>query len=527
MKQASSLINRMKQSKQLVDGKKSAIFNPDIDIQIYKPRRGKHIFDVVPYYAGKFDTQVKPGVETYTYYYKSHRIGVNKTEVICPRLYGNPCPQCEELDSMNYDDNPDYFKDYGAKNRGLYNIIVLNSREEKAKGIQVFDQPHFFFEEKILSQACEPSLDGGPDKWIDFADIKNGKTIQLEIAEGGKFDQWLGHKFRDRQYPLDKSLRDKAFKLDEIVIFKTYDEIRELMDSGVSGGSYNGSQVSNQASQPNHNKLNFSEIISAINDQVSDNDELEDLVNFYDLDDIGFPGINFNNDFEVERKRLIQFLESKESKPDHYKTEGGTLHIDAEALKTKLRDVKGFSDLLDLIADCDFESYGFEAIDPDKPFLQEKQRLRKWIKDNVGRNKENQTTTRSNSASDRSGNQTDGNNNSINPARALSEINQCKKIEDLKLLIAENGIDFDVDSSEKFIKEKVRLRNYLKDQIKNEPEKNKTLTVEDIKAMDWNDLTELIDDRFEGLIDYEDYDPDEDIDTLREDIIAIYDDVPF
>lgn len=372
VKQSSSLIDRIRKSQASLRGRKSKIFRDDIDFEIYRPKAGKHIIDIIPYKAGENDNVVDPGDDTYTFAYISHRIGVNNgIEVICPGMYDKPCPVCEMVNGMDWDTEEDLIKQYKAKKRNLYNVVVHTSKEEKAKGIQVFDVPNFYFESQIVEIAIVAARDGEDETIIDFAHTKKGKSIRWTIKAGKPFDEWKGYAFLDRNYKIDKEIVRQAYCLDELVVIKSYDEIKKILD----GHLEEESQEENITQQKEDKKINFSEILRKLAD-IEDLEELEDLVDDYDLEDHGFKGVDSDNSFEEEKAKLKSFL-NKDSKPDDVEAGG----FPKDEILAKIKEAEDNDDLIDIVDDYDLEDHGFEEIDEDKDFKDEKKRLRKWTKD--------------------------------------------------------------------------------------------------------------------------------------------------
>lgn len=424
-RQSTSLIDRIRKSQASLKGKRSKIFKDDVDIEIYRPKAGKHIIDVIPYAAGDNDVVSSQGEETYTFAYESHRIGANNgVEVICPGMFDKPCPVCEMVSSMDWDTEEDLIRQYKSRKRNLYNVIVHTSKEEKAKGIQVFDAANFYFESQIVEIAVVAARDGEEETIIDFAHPKKGKSIRWTIKSGNPFDEWKGHAFLDRNYKIDKDILRQAYCLDELIVIKSYNEIKKILDGVLE-------EENNSTSKEEEENINFSEIIRKLED-VEDMEELIDLVDDYDLDEHDFEGIDEDNPFEEEKAKLNAYLGND--------TKSFSTNIfDKEEVLAELKEVKDFK------------------------------ALRKFIK-------------------------------------------------------LYDEIDFSIDKENKFLKEKSKLRKYIKGLEINKPE---IINSDDLVDMSFEELIEIAQtDQFADRLDIEDY-TEEDIEELVDDLKDIIDDIPF
>lgn len=227
-------------------GKKDwkGIFKPNLEgVSYWRPGKGQHMIDIVPYIAGKYDPdqETSAGDETYVLDLWVHKgIGPSgSSSYICPsKNYGKPCPICEDLaerfndESIPEDERKKYWKDNRAIRTVVYNVIVRDSAEEEEKGIQVLVGAHYHFEKNFIAQAKIPSR-SGEDRFILFFDTVEGQTICFNRTGIGATDTgYDGFKFIDREdadgepYEIEEELIEKANPLDELIHRASYDEIK-------------------------------------------------------------------------------------------------------------------------------------------------------------------------------------------------------------------------------------------------------------------------------------------------------------
>lgn len=207
-------------------GRFVTFFKSDVELQFWRPGKGVHIIDILPYVSGSHDPDLKKGKPTYNLDLLVHQnIGVSNGKYICPIQYGKDCPICEHQRSLkdveDYDE--DLYKSLFPTRRSVYNVLVYDNDEEENKGVQVWDVAHFYMEKKILSL----TKDARTGETINFAlPDKNGKSIQFEIiTKKDNPPEYLGHRFVDRDYTISKEDQQSVHCLDELIVLKDYDEL--------------------------------------------------------------------------------------------------------------------------------------------------------------------------------------------------------------------------------------------------------------------------------------------------------------
>jgi len=226
------LLERMKkgQKKGASDYERTSIFKAGLDAEFWAPKEGEqHWFDIIPYIAGPNDPDVEEGEETYCFQPYIHRgIGPNERDVIClAKTYGKKCAICDHVKKMIADEeDEDEIKALQVQRnpRAIYNVHVLDSKEEQKKGAQIFNASHFTIESHLLELANRPTRPGSKqiDPFIYYpAADETGKTISFKRKS--KFE-FIAHNFEDRDYALDKKLLKNAHILDECIYIPTYEE---------------------------------------------------------------------------------------------------------------------------------------------------------------------------------------------------------------------------------------------------------------------------------------------------------------
>lgn len=234
------MAERTKESSERKDdsGKFRNIFKTVEGLELWKPKSGSHIIDIIPYITGGNDPHLPKDEPAYVLDLWVHRmVGVNEDSVICPaRNYDQPCPICEHQAELrkaeDYDE--ELVKSLSPKRRVVYNIICYDTKEEEEKGVQVFEVAHWFMEENLLPLTTSQRT----GETIAFADPDNGKSISFEIEDSNFKDKqtgqsvkslkYKGHRFEDRNYKISDEDLDDAFCLDDIIEVLPYDEIYKM-----------------------------------------------------------------------------------------------------------------------------------------------------------------------------------------------------------------------------------------------------------------------------------------------------------
>jgi hypothetical protein len=221
-------------------------------LEEWRPKKGEHIIDIIPFIAGSQHPHVQEGsfcynIDVWVY----ERVGVNNDAFVVPsRNFKKPDPIAEYISSHNLDKVQ--YNRVRPKRKCIYLVWVHDTPEEERKGAQIWYVPHFFFEDKIDELSKIPRGGGV----VNFAciDDKDGKQIAFNIKADGSFTDdtgkqrdsinYVGHQFLQRQGPIPDWVLDQVdhLKLDELIkMHPTYEEIYE---------SFYAKKISNQNDQP-------------------------------------------------------------------------------------------------------------------------------------------------------------------------------------------------------------------------------------------------------------------------------------
>jgi hypothetical protein len=307
--QGDGLKKRIKTSQQKSKGRRSNIFPDNKHIDLWFPKDGPHIVDIIPYLAGKSDPATDEGSPTYTFEYQAHtRVGPANKTYICPTMYNKPCPICEHRQRLR-DKDDERYKRYFPKTRNLYNIVCHDDKQESRRGVQVWDVPWFYFEKHLMAISRKPSRDGSEDVTINFAHPENGKSITFSIEPPKSKDDYasyVGHAFDDRNYNIDDKLLDQCITLDEIVVIASYEEIRDAF-YGEDAKEHPDNQRDNDGE--GDNTVDYASLLEELED-IDEIDELEDFVDDNSLEDSDF---DEDGDFNTEKSKVKKYLK-KQSK---------------------------------------------------------------------------------------------------------------------------------------------------------------------------------------------------------------------
>jgi len=242
-KMMEQLIKRTQESYDRKDGDAtSKYFLPDSELPFWKcttTKEDPHIIDIIPFYAGdRFPTELNrrnPVLkDDYVYVlevFVHSGIGPAKEMILCPlKNYGKPCPVCEEIDIQIKEGREwEEYSDIAPKRRCVYNIICYDSDKEEKKGIQIWEVSHKYSEKPFQSLAKNPR-EGGI---IPFAALQKdaGMSISFEVA-GDTYKTISGHKFLPRNYDIPRNISDDAYALDQHLLLRDYDYIKEKLQGG-------------------------------------------------------------------------------------------------------------------------------------------------------------------------------------------------------------------------------------------------------------------------------------------------------
>jgi len=204
-------------------------------INFWSPGDGQHMFDIIPYIAGPNDPNCKEGEGTYLLELFVHQnCGVKEGIKICLlETYGKKCPVCEDRIRRQRAGGEEGSEKIiklltpSRYPRTIYNVICYDTRQEEAKGIQVFHTSFYLLEmylREMAKRAIRPG-DRNVDPLVPFMDIEKGKTIVFKKEGERDKTKFIGIRFEDRDYDLDPNLISQAPQLDTLIDIPSYEDI--------------------------------------------------------------------------------------------------------------------------------------------------------------------------------------------------------------------------------------------------------------------------------------------------------------
>jgi len=212
-------------------GYENTAFEIPEDKELFALKSEKSVkLDIIPYEVGEDNPYADPGTLHYERTYFVHRsIGVDETAYVClSKTCGEKCPICEFRSKLakDPDADEDLIKDLAPKERQLFNVIDTKNR---SKGVQIWEISFHLFGKQLDREIRESDED---DKYEKFAELEDGFTLKLGIEEGhsGKAS-WFGVvsvNFKPRKEDYDEDILEETTCLDDILIIKDYDELKEI-----------------------------------------------------------------------------------------------------------------------------------------------------------------------------------------------------------------------------------------------------------------------------------------------------------
>jgi hypothetical protein len=212
------------QGKQVLDYAKIGGWKKEL---IFKPKAGMNHIDIIPYIVAtdKHPNHVRPGYPDYLLDIYVHRfVGASKSTFLClQQMYGKPCPICEERERMKNDPTlpEDEYKKLFPKRRTIYNVINTELPERDQK-VQLFEEVYSWFEGAMLEVVKLKN------EYL-FWDIEDGKGIEFMLTEKKTpqgTNNTYGQFLFEKRPAYKESIYEKAYKLDELLIIPTYEEVR-------------------------------------------------------------------------------------------------------------------------------------------------------------------------------------------------------------------------------------------------------------------------------------------------------------
>jgi len=200
--------------------------------------------DIIPYTVGEGNPCADPDELYYERTFFVHRgVGADQTSYVCLRKTNEEaCPICEYRASLmkDSDADEDEIKDLAPKERQLFNVIDTKDRN---KGVQVWEMSFHLFGKRLDKEIKNSDED---DKYENFAELEGGFTLKCGVEEqkqgGYTFFEVVTIHFKPRSKDYDEDIVEEATCLDDILIIKDYDELKQifLQTVGEDGGDGEG-----------------------------------------------------------------------------------------------------------------------------------------------------------------------------------------------------------------------------------------------------------------------------------------------
>lgn len=220
---------RERAEKQSIGFTASYLKIPD-GVQLFKPKAGRVLIDILPFTAGEGNPWAQPGNLHWERTYHAHRgVGANSDTFVCPRLAKTgKCPICEHrlrLMKEGDEDEEELVKDLAPRQRQIFNIIDLKNPD---KGVQLWDMSYHLFG-KVLDARLRNSDE--EDEWDKFFFLEGGLTLKIGFIErsfgGYTFVEAETIDFKQRSEDYDEDILEKTHCLDELIVIPEYGDLKK------------------------------------------------------------------------------------------------------------------------------------------------------------------------------------------------------------------------------------------------------------------------------------------------------------
>ena len=328
------LQNRLKRSQERAQGGMKSVVSADAEVQMYRPKDGGHIVDIIPYEAGEFDPIVEEGDPTYTLEIWVHpQVGVDKQVVLCmERMFNEQCDICDHRQALrDKGADEEIWKKLWPKGRHLYNVVSYDKGEEE-KGVQIWDVSYHYSEKHIIPLSKRPTR-GGKERTVNFADPVDGKSIAFTIEPAkskNDYPSYTGWAFEDRDYEIDDEIMDDVYCLDEIIHIPKAKEVSNAYWG--KDGKKKGRGSKRDRDDDDNDDESLEELIEEVED-MDDMDDLEDFIDEHDLD----VKIKRKDDEEDVQEKIVDALKEEYEDDDD---DNGNDDDEPDYTKKEIRKMK-------------------------------------------------------------------------------------------------------------------------------------------------------------------------------------------
>lgn len=199
-------------------------------LKVYKLEEGTHLFDIMPFIAGKGNKRADEGYQHFEREYAVHKIprpDGNFDRYCCLyETFGEPCPVCKWRNERTRDK-----EESDALRPQVRHLFLVNDKPGDPKNpFKVMDAVHYNrklgFGEQLVTAIR--ATRGGEN----LADLdRGGKTIQVIVADS-KYGSVSRIDLLPRDYEYPNSLLEKAPCLDDCVIKPKVSVLNNILEQG-------------------------------------------------------------------------------------------------------------------------------------------------------------------------------------------------------------------------------------------------------------------------------------------------------
>ncbi len=257
--------------------------------------------DIIPYVVGKGNPRADKGVDYWERTFYIHRnVGPNNDWVVCPaRTTKKKCPICEFVNTLREDEdgNETLIKALNTSRRMIMNVIDM-SEDKGDRPVRVMETSHAYFG-KAMDEALTSAYEDDEDNMDGFCDAVDGNYLKMVVEKGylGKGYSVERIDFKSRKEDLDDEILDAAVCLDDILIIKDYDDLKELL---LQDDSDDDEDEPKSKKKKRKSRKKKDEEDSEFDDEDEDEEEEEDEDEDEDEDDSEFDEDEDEDDSEFD-----------------------------------------------------------------------------------------------------------------------------------------------------------------------------------------------------------------------------------
>ena len=279
--------------------------------------------DIIPYVVGKGNPRADKGVDYWERTFYIHRnVGPNNDWVICPaRTAKKKCPVCEFVNKLreDEDENETLIKALNTSRRMIMNAVD-KSEDKGERSVRVWESSHAYFG-KAMDEALTSQYEDDEDNMDGFCDAEDGNYLKMVVEKGylGKGYSVERIDFKARKEDLDEEILDEAVCLDDILIIKDYDELKELLLQDDSDDEDEDEPKSKRKKRKSSKKKKEEEEEEDFDDEDEEEEEDEDDDEFDDEEEEEEEDFDDEDEEEEEDEDDDEFDDEEEEEEEEEK----------------------------------------------------------------------------------------------------------------------------------------------------------------------------------------------------------------